>query len=82
MFIKDYIKDSFNTWITGKNLDIVLLSSTSATFILDIIEKYKGAFGFFALFVLTLIIRIAKAKQAYRHKEEEHDIRMKKLEEK
>lgn len=79
--VKDFFKDTFQN-ITGKNLDIVLLSSTSLTFILDIVEKYKGAFGFFILFVLTLAIRIAKAKQEYRHREEEHDLRMKKLEEK
>lgn len=78
MFLKDYFKD----WINSKNLDIMLLSSTSVTFILDIIEQYKGAFGFFAFFILTLVVRIKKAKQDYRHKEEEHDIRMKKLEEK
>jgi putative Mn2+ efflux pump MntP len=63
---------------TSLILGVQLVGSAGTTW-LTFVKDWSGAATFIIMFVVGLILRVAKFKQDYRHDEEEHVIKIEKL---
>jgi len=64
------------TTISHRLLNGIILGSSTGVAIAHWIEKYNYAVTLSVFFVISAIIKLAKARQEYRHREEKHRLEM------
>jgi putative Mn2+ efflux pump MntP len=63
---------------TGLILGVQLVGSAGTTW-LTFVKDWSGAVTFIIMFLVGVVLRIAKFRQTYRHDEEKHDSEMQKI---